>query len=169
LTDDNEAQTQTRFSVFVIHTTELKVRRLPLVLLLLPLVACGGGSPSAPTPQTPNVVGNYSGSTVISAPELGGQITCPTTTTVTQSGTTVTIAPLVLGGECDNISIPLEQVTIDNTGAIQGQNSGTFDEPSCGRYTYTGSGGFFGRELRLSLNATSSTCPNFNLTMTLSR
>ncbi len=145
------------------------MRRLPVLLLFLPLVACGGGSPSAPTPQTPNVVGDYSGSTVINVPELSQQITCPTTTKVTQSGTTVNIAPLVLGGECDNISIPLEQVTIDNTGAIQGQNSGTFDEESCGRYTYTGSGGFFGREFRLSLNMTSSTCPNLNLTMTLSR
>jgi len=145
------------------------IRSLPVLLLFLPLVACGGGSPSAPTPQTPNVVGDYSGSTVINVPELGQQITCPTTTKVTQSGTTVNIAPLVLGGQCDNISIPLEQVTIDNTGAIQGQNSGSFDEESCGRYTYTGSGGFFGREFRLSLNMTSSSCPNLNLTMTLSR
>ena len=74
------------------------MRRLPVLLLFLPLVACGGGSPSAPTPQTPNVVGDYSGSTVINVPELSQQITCPTTTKVTQSGTTATSRPWYLAG-----------------------------------------------------------------------
>ena len=122
------------------------------------------------------------------------QVSCPTTTAVAQSGTTVTFANLVLGGECDNTSIALSTDAIDNTGALQGQNSGTFDEPSCGRYTFTpgqgertrppgapitghaiprgtaeGSGGFFGRDLRLSMSATSTTCLNMNLTITLTR
>jgi len=129
----------------------------------------GGGSAAAPTPQIPNVVGNYSGSTTMTFPEAGQSVTCPTTTSATQSGSTVSLAPLVLGGACENVSIPLGQLTIDNTGAIQGQNSGTFDEPTCGRYTYVGSGGFFGRTLQLSVNATSSTCLNINMTITLSR
>jgi hypothetical protein len=145
------------------------LRNLAILCVLLALVGCGGGSPSAPTPQIPNVVGNYAGTTTVGMPELGASVTCPTTTTVTQSGATVNIAPLVLGGECGNVSVPIGQQTIDNTGNIQGQNSGTFDDPSCGRYTYTGSGGFFGRDLRLSMNATSTTCYNMNLTITLTR
>jgi hypothetical protein len=140
-----------------------------LVFLFVLMLSACGGSPSAPTPQIPSVVGNYTGNTVLTLPELGQSVTCPTTTSVTQSGTTVNIAPLVLSGECGNLSLPLGQATIDNTGAIQGQSSGTYDEPSCGRYNYTSSGGFFGRDLRLAVNATSSTCYNINMTITLSR
>ena len=167
---------------------------LAILCVLLALVGCGGGSPSAPTPQIPNVAGNYAGTTTVTFPELAASVSCPTTTTVTQSGSTVNIAPLVLGGECGNLSLPVGQETIDNTGNIQGENSGTFDEPSCGRYTFTprqgertrppgapitghaiprgtaeGSGGFFGRDLRLSMSATSTTCLNMNLTITLTR
>jgi hypothetical protein len=147
--------------------------RYGLVLCaLLLLVGCGGGNPSAPTPKIPNVVGIYSGTTTVTLPELHASVTCPTTTSVTQSGTTVNIAPLELGGQCDNFPLrrqPVGQVTIDNTGNIQGQATGTYDAASCGRYQYFASGGFFGRELRLSLNATSSTCSNINMTLTLSR
>lgn len=135
------------------------------------LIAAGcGGSPAAPTPQIPNVTGNYSGSTRITLPELGQSQTCATTTTVTQSGTTVNIAPLILGGACGGMSIPLGQATIDNTGALQGQSSGSFFDASCGgTYNFTGSGGFFNREFRLSLNAVSSRCLNFNMTISLFR
>ncbi len=148
---------------------EPQLRKLLICLWLLPLIGCGGGNAAAPTPQIPNVVGNYSGSTAMAFPEVGQSVTCPTTTSVTQSGSTVNIAPLVLGGECENISLPLGQATIDNTGAIQGLGSGTYDEPTCGRYTYAASGGFFGRNLQLSVNATSSTCLNINMTINLSR
>ena len=139
------------------------------LVLLLPLVACGGGNPSAPTPQIPNVVGNYSGTTVFTYPELAAQVTCSTTTSVTQSGSTVNVAPLLLGGQCGNLSIPIGQQTIDNTGAFQGQSTGTFDEPSCGRYSASASGGFFGRDLRISMIATSATCLNLNATINLTR
>jgi hypothetical protein len=81
----------------------------------------------------------------------------------------VTFAPLILGGECGNISIPLGQSRIDNTGALQEQSAFTFDEPSCGRYSGVASGGFFGRSLQMSVSATSTTCLNFNLTITLTR
>lgn len=68
------------------------------------------------------------------------------------------------------MSLPLGQATIDNTGAINlGSGSGTFNDPSCGTYTYAASGGFFGRDLRMSVNATSRTCYNFNMTVNLSR
>jgi hypothetical protein len=74
-----------------------------------------------------------------------------------------------LKGDCGNVSVPVGRDTIDSTGNIQSLNSGTFNDPSCGSYTYTGSGGFFGRDLRLSMSATSTTCYNMNLTMTLTR
>ena len=135
-------------------------------VLLLPLVACGGGNSAAPTPQIPNVAGNYSGTTALAIPELGQSISCPTTTSVTQSGSTVNFTPLMLGGECDT-SFPLEEATIDNTGAIQGE-SGTEDE-ECGRYTWVGSGGFSGRNFQVSITATSSTCPDFTMTINLAR
>jgi len=45
--------------------------------------ACGGKLAAAPTPQLPNVVGNYSGSTTITFPEIGQTLSCPTTSSVT--------------------------------------------------------------------------------------
>lgn len=133
------------------------------------VMACGSASPSAPTPQIPNVIGSYAGSMTLVRPEVQSSLTCPASTTVTQSGSTVTIAPIVLGGVCGVLSIPVGQAVIDTTGAITGSNTGTFFEPTCGGYSYTASGGFFGRELRLSMSATSATCLNFNFTAVLSR
>ena len=147
----------------------------PLFLALaLSAAACGGGgsnSPTAPTPQIPNVTGNYSGTTLMVFPELGAsaRVSCPTTTTVTQSGSTVNIAPFNLRGECGNVSIPMGQTTIDTTGSIGGASNFTYDDPSCGRYTASASGGFFGREMRIAINAVSQTCYNFNMTITVSR
>ena len=135
--------------------------------------ACGGGgnsNPAAPSqPQIPSVAGTYSGSTLMAFPELAVQVTCPTTTTVTQAGATANIAPLVLSGECGNLSIPMGQVTIDTTGAINGgSTSYTFDQ-ACGRSNAVASGGFFGREMRISINSTSTTCYNLNMTITIRR
>jgi hypothetical protein len=142
-----------------------------LVVLSLTLAACGsnGGGPTAPSNQIPNVVGTYTGNVTITYPELQASVTCPTTTSVTQSGATVSIAPLILRGQCGTLSIPLGSTSIDATGNI-GSDTGTFTEPSCGgRYNYSASGGFFGKDLRLSMSATSSTCYNFNFTATLTR
>lgn len=138
-------------------------------------VACGGGGGSnggvtAPTPTIPSVSGNYSGNATFTFPELQLTLTCPATTTINQSGRTINAAPLVLRGDCDLLSIPLGQTTIDETGAIEsGSATGSYNEPSCGVYNFTISGGFFGRELRISMVATSATCYNFNFTATLSR
>jgi hypothetical protein len=137
---------------------------------VLLVTGCGGGSPTSPDGvQYPSVAGSYSGTTTVVFPELGQTVVCPTTTAVTQSGSSISMAPLVLGGQCGNQSIPVGGGTIDTTGALQGSTSGTYNEPSCGTYNWTGSGGFFGRELRMSVNATSTTCYNFNLTINLTR
>lgn len=139
------------------------------VVLIAALTACGGGgNPSGPSNSIPNVVGTYSGNVTISFPEIAAQLSCPSSTSVTQSGSTVNIAPIVMRGECNNLSIPVGQVTIDATGALQGGSTTTITE-SCGTYNAVGSGGFFGRELRISINATSRTCFNFNFTATLTR
>jgi hypothetical protein len=134
-------------------------------------IACGeSSSPTAPTPSIPNVAGNYSGSLSIALPELGQTLTCPGTTTVTQSGSTVSLAPIALSGVCAGLSIPLGSGTIDATGNLTGgTTSGSYTDPSCGTYSYTGSGGFFGRDLRISMVATSRTCYNMNITINMSR
>lgn len=146
------------------------MRRLMLVVVVL-AVSCGGGdSPTSPSQPIPTVSGTYTGSVNFTFPELQVTVTCPASTTVTQSGRTVNIAPLVLTGDCDSMSIPFGQTTIDATGAIEGGSArGSYNEPSCGVYNYVASGGFFGSEFRLSMTATSTTCYNFNFTAVLSR
>lgn len=142
------------------------------IVVAVAAASCGGedSSPTAPTPVIPSVAGAYSGSATIALPEMAVSATCPASTVVTQSGATVNIAPIVLRGECGNMSIPLGPTTIDTTGAIDPTgSSGTYNEPSCGTYRYTASGGFFGRELRISMSATSATCFNMNLTILMSR
>jgi large exoprotein involved in heme utilization and adhesion len=139
------------------------------VIVTLMVSACGGDSPSAPSPDIPSVIGRYAGNATLAAPELDKRVTCPASTSVTQSGKTVSIAPIVLTGECGRITIPVGQVTIDATGAIDGSASGSFNEPGCGTYDYVGTGGFFDREFRISIAATSSSCNHFNFTGVLSR
>ena len=148
------------------------MRSVIATILALLLTACGGGSgsPTAPTQSMPNVGGNYSGALTIVFPELATSVSCPGTTSVTQSGSSLNIAPIILSGQCAGLSIPLGAATIDATGNLAGgAATGTYTDPSCGTYTYTGSGGFFGREMRISMNATSRTCYNMNITILLSR
>jgi len=144
-----------------------------LLLALLAVSACGGGgsSPTGPSgPQYPQVAGTYNGNISITLPELNTSLTCPASTTVTQTGNSVNIAPILLGGQCVGTlsSIPMGPDTIDINGALPSE-TGNFNEPSCGRYNYSASGGFFGREFRFSMTATSSTCWNFNFTGTMFR
>jgi hypothetical protein len=141
-----------------------------VLVLAVFAASCGGGSPTKPSSTIPTVAGSYSGTATFTFPEVPSTVNCPASTTITQSGATVNIAPIVLAGDCGNVSIPLGQATIDQTGAINGGSAtGTNTDPSCGTYNYTASGGFFGKEFRLSMSATSSTCLNFNFTMTLTR
>jgi hypothetical protein len=150
-------------------------RFISLIGVVCLVAGCGGGgNPTGPSNSIPNVVGTYNGSVTVAFPEVPVSIVCPANTTVTQSGTTVSIAPIILRGECNNLSIPIGQITIDNTGAFTGGGGFTFTD-TCpgttitGTYTGSASGGFFGRELRISMNATSTRCLNFNFTATLTR
>jgi hypothetical protein len=144
-------------------------RCLCAAVVVVTLNGCGGGggNPTGPSNSIPNVVGTYNGNVTVQFPELALTLTCPTSTTVTQSGSTVSVAPMVLKGDCDNLSVPVGQFQIDATGAFPNE-SGTFSE-SCGVYSYTGSGGFFGKSFKFSMNATSTTCYNFNINANLTR
>lgn len=143
--------------------------RLIAVCLISVAAACGGKGPTTPAgPQFPAVAGSYAGTTTVVFPELDVTITCPTTTTVTQTNANLSIAPFVLTGACGTLSVPIGAVKIDSNGSLEG-GSGNYTDPSCGVYNYVASGGFFGRELRMSVVATSSTCFNFNMTITLTR
>ena len=147
------------------------MRKLWLLLPLLFVVACGGDNNNitGPTNQIPNVAGNYNGTTTVLLPELNHSVACPTNTSVTQgTGGNINIAPLQV--RCLDIgllSLPVVDATIDSTGSL-GSESGTLSQ-DCGLYNYTGSGGFFGRDLRLSLVYISNTCFNMNITINLTR
>lgn len=146
-------------------------RRLALVLLVIATVSCGGGgtSLSGPSNTIPNVAGNYSGTATLAEPERSLSLTCPASTSVTQSGSTINVAPITIGAPC-NFTIPVGQGTIDATGAILGSNTGTVQDSSgCGFYNYTGSGGFFGHDFRFSLVYTSTTCFNINFSVTTTK
>lgn len=145
-----------------------------LVLTLITLVAAGcGGSPTSPgsaqSGQYPSVAGSYSGTTVMTFPELSETVSCPTTTAVTQSGPQLTMAPFVLSGDCGGVSVPMGAALIDREGAFVAASSGSFNDADCGNYNYTFSGGFFDRELRMSMRATSPVCYNFDLTISVFR
>lgn len=133
-------------------------------------VGCGGGGNNVTGPtrsQFPSVGGNYSGTTTVTFPELRESVSCPTTTTITQTGSNISIAPLQLGGACGGMSVPFGSMTIDANGSL-GSGSGTYSD-SCGLYNYVISGGFFGRELRISATFTSRTCWTRNFTINLVR
>lgn len=131
------------------------------------LVACGSSAPTAPTPTIPIVAGSYAGTVTIVFPEIPRTLTCPATTAVTQAGSSISIAPIALSGVCGAVSIPAGPATIDATGNL-GVASGSYFEPSCsGSYTYAISGGFFGRDFRFSMTATSAICLNYTVTATL--
>ena len=151
---------------------------ITLSLLALIATGCGGGGDGVTNPSTvsgttsnrvPSVAGNYTGATTITYPEIPQTVSCNTTTSVTQNGSTVSIAPLQLSsGSCGGLSIPLGSTTIDAAGSLVNE-TGTYSDPSCGTYTYTVSGGFFGKDLRISWIGTSRTCYNANITVNLTR
>jgi hypothetical protein len=136
--------------------------------LLFLVIGCGGNDSSGPSNQIPDVTGSYNGTTTVTFPAIPRTVACTSSTSVTQSGSSVSIAPLQLSGaECPTLSISVGSATIDATGAI-GSASGTVSQ-SCGTYSYTRSGGFVGRNLRMSFVYTSSTCVNMNISIDLSK
>ena len=149
------------------------MRRIAFAACLV--VAACGDNPTAPTPPPqptyPQVAGSYAGSATLTLPELDVSMSCPGTTVVTQTGNTVNIAPILLGGACPDDggveNVPLGTVTIGTNGAFPDETG--IVTADCGEYDYVGSGGFFGQELRVSFSATSSTCANFTVTAVLLR
>ena len=148
-------------------------RVLPLLVPLL-CAACAD-SVTEPSPPIPSVAGNYAGTTLPGTPLFG-----PTTTSVTQSGTLVTIEPLQISSGLCPTSIPFSTTTIDQTGSF-GTKSGTFSYCRC-LYHYTATGGFGERDLQISLRASSPStatlgedelppdgCYNLRLTINLTR
>ena len=145
------------------------MRRMALCVLALCVSACGSDGPTAPDrPSIQTVSGSYAGTVTMTFPEILQTLTCPATTTVTQTGANISVAPIVLRGACEGISLPLGSVTIDTNGALTNE-SGTFTDPDCGTYQYVGTGGFFGRTMQVSLDASSATCLDINMTLTLTR
>lgn len=126
------------------------------------------GSPTDPT-DIPQVAGSYSGSITANFPETGTSQTCTASTSVTQNGATVNVAPVVLGGVCGGLQVPVGQAVITSQGNIPATVSGTFSNPACGTYTYTVTGGFDGTTLNLAATLTSPTCQDANLALTLTR
>jgi hypothetical protein len=153
------------------------MRSAAAILPLLFALACGGGNDvtgptqaAPPRPTFPAVAGNYTGNITIGYPERGQTFSCPSSTIVTQNGSSINVAPLQLSGTCASAgltSLPLGSDFIDNNGSLGGA-SGTLSLP-CGFYNYTASGGFFGRQLQMSLVYVSRTCFNMNVTINLSR
>jgi hypothetical protein len=144
------------------------------------MVGCGSsGSPVAASPASPypSVAGNYSGSVLFSYVSLGRSLTCPATTTVNQSGASVTFAPLILSGSCASLgSLPLGDQTVTTTGSLGSASQDNLFVASCnGYYNGFASGGFFGATFQFSLvySVVSGGCVsqlgNFTVTGTLSR
>ncbi|MGE0702618.1 MAG: hypothetical protein AB7P22_01640 [Vicinamibacterales bacterium] len=147
-------------------------KSLALVVALLAAPAWGcveSGTDPTPDDEIPQVAGNYAGTITLAFPENGTSMTCTATTSATQSGSTVNMTPIVLGGLCDGINIPIGTVIIDDTGDIPASVSGTTNNPDCGTYNYTVTGGFDGTELQLSATLTSTTCDDATLTVVLIR
>lgn len=146
------------------------MRAVVIVVVAFVTVACGGGSsnPVAPTARAPQVAGAYVGTVTIFYPQLARTLNCPASTTVNQTGFALSFSPMMVSGQCGNFALPIGDADIDSNGSI-GNESGTVNEPSCGFYNYTASGGFFGRSFQFAMNFTSSTCIAFNISGTLTR
>ncbi|HZT76418.1 MAG TPA: hypothetical protein VFA27_07160 [Vicinamibacterales bacterium] len=163
-------------------TQNLRLSIFTVLSVVLISSSCGSSSdsPVAPTPTTPNVSGNYSGTITITYQLIGRSITCPASTIVTQSGSTVTLSPLTISGACPSIgiaSLPGGDFNITNTGSLGSQSQNNIYMALCnGYYNASASGGFFGSTLQFTFIytvASGSACVsqvgNFTFAGTLSR
>lgn len=125
-------------------------------------VGCGSSptSPSTFSSSTANsssssqsLAGNYVGSITITYATVGGSVTCPASTSVTQVGSTVTIGAITPSGACEGVGATpaLGSFTIDNTGSLGTLTATNVPDSSCnGAFNQTITGGFSGTTLQFS-------------------
>lgn len=154
-------------------------RVLVILVLGVGLSACSrDASPSAPSSPYPSVAGTYSGTVTIGLTAFATSLTCPATTTVTQSDATVTFTPLTMSGNCAVAfpSLPLGSFAVSSSGSLGSASQNGIFVPSCnGNYNATQSGGFSGSTFQFSLayTAVSGGCVtdpgSFTIVATLSK
>lgn len=143
-------------------------------------VGCGGGSsPTAPsTPTYPSVAGNYSGTMTFTFSTLGGSITCPVSTSVSQNGASVTIGAITASGACASAgSLPsLGTFTMTTSGSLGSTTLSNVPGGSCnGTYNTIFTASFSGPTLQFSFAFSGATgdCAtqpgNFTLNGTLTK
>lgn len=151
------------------------------MVVCLGLMGCGGGSPTNPSPAVPtypSVAGNYAGSMTFTFSTLGGSLICPVSTSVTQTGASVTIGALTPSGTCANLgpSPGLGTFTMTTTGSLGTTTLNGLPNAACtGGYNATFTGAFSGSTFQFSFayTATSGDCltqpGNFTLSGTLTK
>ena len=143
--------------------------RGPVALLLCLWLSACSDSPTAPAPVYPAVNGTYTGTATFTT--TTSSVTCSANTAVSQAGDRVSIAAIQLGSECGVGTVPGGQFTISTAGALTIAPASVTDTACEGTYAVTGSGGFFDRELRITLNyaSTASRCILRGFTTTMTR
>jgi hypothetical protein len=155
-------------------------RILSVLAISLCMAACSdsSSSPAAPSSPYPRVAGNYTGSVTFSYSSLASSLTCPATTTVTQTDATVTFAPLTIAGSCGTTfpSFPLGSFTLSTDGSLGSSSQNGIFVASCnGVYNATESGSFSGSSFKFSLTYTAagggclSDPGNFAMTIALAK
>jgi hypothetical protein len=139
------------------------------LLMAVGLAACGGGGVNGPSDDdVPNVAGSYTGTLSING--AGAVVTCPASTTVTQSANQVGFTALTLSGQCTGLAFPMGNATLLPTGVLA--DSGTTltgVDPSCGSYTASASITFAGRTMSLSVLGNFQLCGTVSMNGQLSR
>ena len=151
--------------------------RCAVLLLALTLIvpACGGDTPTAPTPsvpQIPQVAGTYTGSLQFSAPVLDFTVAIPANMTVVQAGSQLTITGTITVDGTPS-EIPAITGTVNATGFFTATGGGSSlgeDDPTCGTLTPTAfTITFSGNTLRWVEQVGTSLCGNVELSGTLTR
>ena len=144
--------------------------------LVLMLPACGGGSPTSPSSQVPNVAGTYTGPVKWS---INGLVfyTMSGVMTVVQSGSQLTITGSwsFTGGPLDGVTRAFSAITgnVNATGfftATGGGGAGRQLDPNCGLFTATSSTfAFSGNTVLFDETAITASCGTWLLSGTLTR